>query len=161
MLLAARAEDTTPSATARSAVTNGTRLLAGVDGRSAIARRYRDLYLAFADELGGLAALSAADLTLVRATTACALRAEHLQAEIVRGAAIDSNELVRLNNSLARSITALRRKGSRARESGSELATDQDRRAAPRMGIQQDGAPPFDQTPGRTIDTQGDTQRTT
>jgi hypothetical protein len=39
--------------TVRSAVTNDPLLLRGVDGRSMIARRYRDVAIALADDLGG------------------------------------------------------------------------------------------------------------
>jgi hypothetical protein len=39
--------------TVRSRVTNGAKMIAGVDGRSADARRYRDLAMSFADDAGG------------------------------------------------------------------------------------------------------------
>lgn len=38
--------------TVRSRVTNGAKMIAGVDGRSADARRYRDLAMSFADDCG-------------------------------------------------------------------------------------------------------------
>ena len=41
------------SRTLRSRVTNGKDLLANVDGRTAAARRYRDLRLSLTDDLGG------------------------------------------------------------------------------------------------------------
>jgi hypothetical protein len=43
------------SRTLRSRVTNGSQLLAGVDGRTAAARRYRDLCMALADDMGDAA----------------------------------------------------------------------------------------------------------
>jgi hypothetical protein len=44
--------------TVRSRVTNGSKMVRGVDGRSADARRYRDLAMALADDLGGAAGLT-------------------------------------------------------------------------------------------------------
>ena len=42
----------------RSALTNDPLLLRGVDGRSIVARRYRDVAIALADDLGGQDKLS-------------------------------------------------------------------------------------------------------
>jgi hypothetical protein len=39
--------------TSRSRVTNGSKFISGVDGRSAEARRFRDLAMSFADDAGG------------------------------------------------------------------------------------------------------------
>jgi hypothetical protein len=50
--------------TTRSAVSNRSRLLDGVDGRTASARRYRDLCRAFEEELGG--SLTEVELGLVK-----------------------------------------------------------------------------------------------
>ena len=41
------------STTNRSAVTNGSKLLVGIDGRSPTARRFRDLVEAYSAEIGG------------------------------------------------------------------------------------------------------------
>jgi hypothetical protein len=64
-----------PSRT-RSAVTNHKDLLPGLDGRSATARRFRDLVNAFVADMGGLDRCSEIKLGLVRrlaATTLCTL----------------------------------------------------------------------------------------
>jgi hypothetical protein len=54
--------------TARSAVSNGTRLLAGIDGRSSQARRFRDLIAELATELDD--APSTAQLGAIRQAAA-------------------------------------------------------------------------------------------
>ncbi len=96
------------SKTNRSAISNGNTLLPGVDGRSPEGRRYRDLFLAFADELGGVEGLSEADRVLVKHCVAVAMHSEALQVRMVRGEHIGEEELTRLGNSLARAMAALR-----------------------------------------------------
>ena len=54
------------SLTLRSRVTNGRKLVAAVDGRSAEARRYRDLVMSLADDLGGALAVTEAQRALIR-----------------------------------------------------------------------------------------------
>ena len=74
----------TRSLTNRSRVTNGTRMLEGVDGCSPSARRFRDLVDSFAHGLGGMKQLSEADRPLVKQAASLTVRAEQLQATIVR-----------------------------------------------------------------------------
>jgi hypothetical protein len=109
MLEVRKTAATRPPAT-RAAISNGKHMLPGIDGRSAAARRYRDLVADLADDLGGIASLSAADLALVRQAAACTMQAEQLQAAIVNGKPVDSNLLVRVSNTLARTMAALQRK---------------------------------------------------
>ncbi len=97
------------SPVARSRVTNGKRLLEGVDGRSAPARRYRDLIAAFTADLGGEANLTEADRQLIRQAAGLSVRAEKLQADIVNGCDVDSDLLVRISNAAARLLGAVRR----------------------------------------------------
>jgi hypothetical protein len=52
-LPAGRSDVASRAPTTRSRITNGKQMLAGIDGRSAEARRYRDLAMSFADDLGG------------------------------------------------------------------------------------------------------------
>src|SRR5271166_3326740 len=87
-------------ATVRSAISNGSRLLAGVDGRSAPARRFRDLIADLINEHGGKGALSAAQLGVIRQAAAINLHLERLQAAIVRGAPVDSDTPRRILASL-------------------------------------------------------------
>jgi hypothetical protein len=98
------------SLTNRSRVTNGTRMLEGVDGRSPTARRYRDLVESFTHDLGGMAQLSEADRSLVRQAATLTVRSEQLQAAIVRGEPVDPDELIRLTNTTRRTLAGIRRK---------------------------------------------------
>ena len=94
---------------ARSAVENGSRLhVQGVDGRSASARRFRDLYQGFCRDLGDDP--SEADKALARSAVALAVNGELLQAKLAAGEAVDPDELVRNANGLARVMAALKTK---------------------------------------------------
>src|SRR6516164_5926217 len=77
-----------PSRT-RSAVTNHKDLLPGLDGRSATARRFRDLVNAFVADMGGLDHCSEIKLGLVRRLAAATVQAEMLEARMMNGEAID------------------------------------------------------------------------
>jgi hypothetical protein len=61
-----RPVNTTLAPKSRSAVSNHRDLLPGLDGRSAAARRFRDLVLAFISDQGGLDGLSEVKLGLIR-----------------------------------------------------------------------------------------------
>jgi hypothetical protein len=93
----------------RSATTNGSLLPRGLDGRSAPARRYRDLILQFSHAIAGErgAPLNPAELALVKQAAAITLRAEALQADIVRGEPVSDENIVRLSNSAIRILTAV------------------------------------------------------
>lgn len=87
----------------RSRITNGTQLLAGVDGRAPAARRFRDLLNGFAADLGGFDSLSLFDKTSLRNCAGMALRLEQMQAAIARGdSGVSTDELIRLAGSLNR-----------------------------------------------------------
>jgi hypothetical protein len=73
--------------TARAKLTNGTRgmVLPGIDQRSAIARRYRDVICAIIADLGGENRLSEARLQLIRRFSALVVQAETMEAALVDG----------------------------------------------------------------------------
>jgi hypothetical protein len=104
----------TGCATSRSKVSNGTRLLQNVDGRSSSARRFRDLTRAHEAELGG--SLTEADRGLARQAAALGLRTEQLQAAIVRGEAVDDDHLVRISGEHRRIVDALKAKASKRKQ---------------------------------------------
>jgi len=93
----------------RSALTNGSLLPRGLDGRSAPARRYRDLILQFSHGIAGERGtpLNPAELALVKQAAAITVRAEALQADIVRGKPVDDENVVRLANSAIRILTVV------------------------------------------------------
>ena len=107
---------TSGSRTNRSRITNGTRLLAGVDGRSATARRFRDLIVDLVAEVGD--GLSTSEFGLIRQAAAMTLHAELLQASIVRGEAVSADELIRLSSEARRILASLRRRGPAKSRSG-------------------------------------------
>jgi hypothetical protein len=108
------------SRTNRSAVTNGSKWLPGVDMRSAQGRRFKDLVRAFTVDLGD--ELSTAETALVRQAAALTVRAEDVQAALVKGGAVDDEELVRLTNAATRILTVLGMRGRRkVRKRVSEL----------------------------------------
>jgi hypothetical protein len=78
---------TPPSASTRSKISNGTRILADTDHRSAPMRRYRDLIQAHVSDLGGEDAVSSAETVLIRRGAMLTLQAELMEA---RFAANDS-----------------------------------------------------------------------
>lgn len=90
----------------RSAVTNGRRLLAGIDGNSALARRYRDLVEMLTEEAGG-ASLSEGQRLQVRNAATLQMHAEELTAAMVRGEAVDSEAITRAANGASRALAAL------------------------------------------------------
>ena len=93
--------------TVRSAVTNDPLRLRGVDGRSVVARRYRDVAIALADDLGGQDKLSEPSKILVRQAAALTVQVEGLQSKIVAGEDINLEQLTRLSNVLGRTLQRL------------------------------------------------------
>jgi hypothetical protein len=79
-------------AQARSRLSNGRDLLPNVDGRSLIARRYRDIMSAIVSDQGGADRLSETRLQLIRRFAAAACLAEQLEARLARGEQIDIQE---------------------------------------------------------------------
>ncbi len=73
----------------RSRVSNRREILAGVDQRLAIARRYRDLVAAIAQDQGGADRCSEARMQLIRRFASCAVMAEALEARLASGEEVD------------------------------------------------------------------------
>jgi hypothetical protein len=93
--------------TIRSAITNDPLMLRGIDGRSVIARRYRDVAIALADDLGGQKTLSESTKILLRQAAVLTVQVEYLQTKIVAGDDIDLEQLTRLTNVLGRTLHRL------------------------------------------------------
>lgn len=64
---------------ARSAVTNGSRLLPGVDGRSVWVRRCRDVIALHVSDLGGAETISEAERSIVRRAAVLTTELERLE----------------------------------------------------------------------------------
>jgi hypothetical protein len=91
----------------RSSVTGALHLLPDVDGRSADGRRYRDLSISFANDLGGADGLTEAQRALVRQAAAMIMQSERLQSAALRGELVDVEQLTRLANSVTRILSRL------------------------------------------------------
>ena len=73
----------------RSRMTNGTALLPDVDGRSAIARRFKDITSGILADQGGADQCSESRLQLVRRFAAAAVLAEQMESRLANGEQID------------------------------------------------------------------------
>jgi hypothetical protein len=91
-----------PKSHGRSRVSNGNDLLPDVDGRSVIARRYRDISTAILVDQGGADACSESRKQLVRRFAAAAVLAEQMEARLANGENIDISDHALLVSSLVR-----------------------------------------------------------
>jgi hypothetical protein len=91
--------------THRSRVSNGSALLEGVDGRSTIARRYRDVLNELISDLGGDP--SGAQSAIARRAAALCVVCEQAEAEMVAGGVLDLAEFTTAANSLRRLLSDL------------------------------------------------------
>jgi hypothetical protein len=135
MFSAVRMPDESPAMaarplTVRSALTNDPLKLRGIDGRSVDARRYRDVAIALADDLGGQDKLNESSKILVRQAAALTVQVEGLQSKIVAGGAIDMEQLTRLSNVLGRTLSRLGRKRPQTKLSVLEYLAQRDARRA-------------------------------
>lgn len=87
---------------ARSRVTNGEEILPHVDGRSLIARRYRDITGAILGDQGGADRCSESRLQLIRRFAAAAVLAEKMEAQLANGEQIDITQHALLCSTLVR-----------------------------------------------------------
>jgi hypothetical protein len=87
---------------ARSRISNGKDVLPSVDGRSHIARRYRDISSQIVTDQGGLEHCSESRLQLIRRFSAAAVLAEQMESRLARGQAINIAEHAQLCSSLVR-----------------------------------------------------------
>jgi hypothetical protein len=88
-------------------VTNGADILAGIDQRTVIARRYRDLVAVVAADMGGADRCSEARLQLIRRFAALSVQAEAMEAQLANGADIDITEYSQLTSTLVRVVSRL------------------------------------------------------
>ena len=86
----------------RSRMTNGTALLPDIDGRSAIARRFKDITSGILADQGGADQCSESRLQLVRRFAAAAVLAEQMESRLANGEQIDIQEHALLCSTLTR-----------------------------------------------------------
>ncbi len=90
----------------RSRITNRSEKLRGIDGRSAEARRFRDLCEGFAADFGATPP-GEREMALIRQAAALTVQTETLQAKIMRGEEVDLEQLTRLANVTTRTLREL------------------------------------------------------
>ena len=96
-----RAVSTGTKLTHRSAVANGTRLFVdGLDGRSALARRYRDLVATFTSDMGGDP--SESQKQLIRRAASLSVWCEAVEVKLANGEEVEIGSLTTAANSLRR-----------------------------------------------------------
>jgi hypothetical protein len=86
----------------KSRVSNGADLMIGIDGRSVIARRYRDISSAILQDLGGLSECSEALVQVVRRFAAVACLCENLEAKLINGEPVSAPEHALLCSTLCK-----------------------------------------------------------
>ena len=107
-LSAVHTEVTTPPPTARSAIANGSRLfLENVDGRSAEARRFRDVLGDLVQHLGGADVATEPQKHLARRAAALATWCERTEMSLANGQDMDVAAYVTAANSLRRLLADL------------------------------------------------------
>jgi hypothetical protein len=89
-----------PVATSR--ITNGRELLANVDGRSLLARRYRDIIAVVIADQGGTDGMTEARRQLIRRFASLAVQAGALDARVGNGEEIDLGEYSTLTSTMVR-----------------------------------------------------------
>jgi hypothetical protein len=87
--------------------TNAPDMLAHVDGRSAVARRFKDIAGALISDQGGADRLSEARLQLVRRLAGLCVLAESIESKIATGGGVDLTAYGQLCNTMSRIATRL------------------------------------------------------
>ncbi len=97
-----------PLPSTRSRVTNGSSLFTGdVDGRTASAKRFRDILAEIVSDLGGADHLSEGQRQLARRAAMMSVEAERQEAEAVAGGKLDPDSFGALADRLGRVFNRL------------------------------------------------------
>jgi hypothetical protein len=121
----------------RSSVSNGSRLfaIAGLDGRTQTARRFRDLVEAVTGDVGGADILSEAQRQLIRRASALSIMAEAVEADLVRDLGLDINNYGMICDRLRRILESLGlARVARPVNDGSNVLSDYFSRPLPKEG---------------------------
>ena len=86
----------------QSRVSTGKDILPGVDNRSALARRFRDISFQVIADQGGSDAIAEVRLQLIRRFSAAAVLAEAMEARLANGEKVDVMEHAALTSSMVR-----------------------------------------------------------
>jgi hypothetical protein len=88
----------------QSVVSNGRKLLRGIKMTTAAARRYKDLIALYS---AGLTNIGAYESTLLKLAAGMTVQAEAMQVKILQGEPLDEKKLVRVANTVARTLKTL------------------------------------------------------
>jgi hypothetical protein len=102
-----RTETACRSPTLRSRVTNGTDILPDIDGRTTLARRFKDIASQILIDQGGEDRCSESRRQLIRRFAATAVLAERMEARLVKGEEINITEHSLLCSTLARLVSRI------------------------------------------------------
>jgi hypothetical protein len=91
----------------RSRVTNHANLLDNIDGRSRMARRYRDIAAALIADAGGTERCSETRLQLIRRFAALSVQAEQLESRLANGEEINLAAHAHISSTLVRLVSRL------------------------------------------------------
>jgi hypothetical protein len=80
-------------------------MLDGVDGRSPVGRRFRDLCKAFEAEASGPATES--ERSLIRQAATLTVRCEQMQADLLNGKEVNCDEIIRISGTVKRILDAI------------------------------------------------------
>jgi hypothetical protein len=96
-----------PNRRFRTALANGSRVLEGVDGRSHVARRYRELAALISRDVSPDADLTEAQRQLIRSAAGLVVLRERLDVLAVKGEQIDAGEYCAISNTLRRVLVTV------------------------------------------------------
>src|SRR5438876_6459913 len=105
--MAGRGQTDIPHSRVRTAIANGSAILEGVDGRSHVARRYREIGALLASDMGGHDQLTEAQRQLVRSAAGLVVLRERLDVRAVNGETVDTGEYCAVSNTLRRVLTTI------------------------------------------------------
>lgn len=94
---------------ARTRLSNGKQLFlaSSVDGRSLIARRFREVQFAIVSDLGGESAISEAEMALVRRAVTLVVNCEMFESRMAETGKLDTETYLPCVNALAKLLNAL------------------------------------------------------
>src|ERR1700720_1644609 len=90
-----------------SGVSSGRRMFVHGDSSSAWSRRYRDIVAGHLSDLGGPAALSEAEISLVKRVSTLEIECEQAEGKLSMGEEVDLDLFQRMTNSLRRTLETL------------------------------------------------------
>jgi hypothetical protein len=102
----------------RDKLSNGTRLMPGVDLRTPVGRRFRFLVGAYSSEVGP--SLNESEKATIRQVASLQVHIEALQARIVAGQDVDADQLIRRNSEHRRLLSALHKKAEASKPAGQD-----------------------------------------